>query len=201
MSRQSFPRVFTCVVVPLCLTPNRGIDVARPQMRPLASSDYHRGHLDVLSVLTVVGDPGEQAYRAQFAAQRGTPMTYYSVVIVDTASDRVVGVGSVFMERKFLRQLGTVGHIEDIAVDKSQQGKKLGLRIIQALSSISEAHGAYKTILNCSDFNVRACPFHTAPCPALLTGIFSLLREVRIPEEGNRDGASCAPLCLRIPSG
>ncbi|KAI0030906.1 acyl-CoA N-acyltransferase [Vararia minispora EC-137] len=126
-------------------------------MRPLASSDYHRGHLSVLSVLTLVVDPGEQAYRAQFAALRGTPLTYYTLVIVDKATDRIVGVGTVFMERKFLRALGTVGHIEDIAVDKSQQGKKLGLRIIQALTTISERHGAYKTILNCSDANV---PFY-----------------------------------------
>jgi len=59
------------------------------------------------------------------------------------------------MEKKFLRGLGTVGHIEDIAVDKTQQGKKLGLRIIQALTGISEDLGAYKTILNCSDHNIR----------------------------------------------
>lgn len=59
------------------------------------------------------------------------------------------------MEKKFLRNLGTVGHIEDIAVDKTQQGKKLGLRIIQTLTGISEGLGAYKTILNCSDHNIR----------------------------------------------
>ena len=65
------------------------------------------------------------------------------------------GDGTVFIERKFLRGLGAVGHIEDIAVDKSQQGKKLGLRIIQALTAISENSGCYKTILNCSDSNIR----------------------------------------------
>lgn len=59
------------------------------------------------------------------------------------------------MEKKFLRGLGTVGHIEDIVVDKNQQGKKLGLRVIQALTGISEGLGAYKTILNCSDHNIR----------------------------------------------
>ncbi|EEB90792.1 hypothetical protein MPER_10956, partial [Moniliophthora perniciosa FA553] len=44
-----------------------------------------------------------------------------------------------------------------IAVDKSQQGKKLGLRVIQALVGISERLGCYKTILNCSDANI---PFY-----------------------------------------
>ena len=80
---------------------------------------------------------------------------YFPIVIVSKADDRVVGTGTVFMEKKFLRGLSTVGHIEDIAVDKNQQGKKLGLRIIQALTGISEGLGAYKTILNCSDHNIR----------------------------------------------
>ncbi|TFY59054.1 hypothetical protein EVG20_g7929 [Dentipellis fragilis] len=49
-------------------------------------------------------------------------------------------VGTLFLERKF-----------------GMQGKKLGIRIIQALSGISESRGSYKTILNCSDANI---PFY-----------------------------------------
>jgi len=123
-------------------------------IRPLAATDYHRDHLAVLSVLTVVTDPGEAAWQAQFNAMRAAPHTYFPLVIVDKQSDKIVGVGNVFLERKFLRGLGSVGHIEDIAVDKNQQGKKLGLRIIQALTYISESSGCYKTILNCSDDNI-----------------------------------------------
>ncbi|KAH9950771.1 acyl-CoA N-acyltransferase [Amylocystis lapponica] len=126
-------------------------------LRPLASTDYKRGHLSVLSVLTVVTDPGEDAWVRQFAALRAAAHTYYSLVIVDKPSDRIVAVGTVFIERKFLRGLGSVGHIEDIAVDKTQQGRKLGLRVIQALTGISENSGCYKTILNCSDSNI---PFY-----------------------------------------
>ena len=86
---------------------------------------------------------------------RSLSKSYYSLVIVDKNTDKIVAVGTVFIERKFLRGLGSVGHIEDIAVDKSQQGKKLGLRVIQALTSISENSGCYKTILNCSESNMR----------------------------------------------
>ena len=117
----------------------------------------------MLSVLTVITDPGEDAWRAQFELQRACPRTYYSIVIVDKASDRIVAVGTLFLERKFLRGLGMVGHIEDIAVDKSQQGKKLGLRVIQALTGISENSGCYKTILNCSDSNVREYYWPSVP--------------------------------------
>jgi glucosamine-phosphate N-acetyltransferase len=141
------------------------------QIRPLAATDYKRGHLAVLSVLTVVTDPGEVAWRAQFNTMRSAPSTYYSLVILNKTSDQIVGVGTVVIERKFLRGLGTVGHIEDIAVDKNQQGKKLGLRIIQALTHISENVGCYKTILNCSDANVRE---YSQPSLRLHTNTFRI---------------------------
>lgn len=81
--------------------------------------------------------------------------TYYVINIVSRETDKVVGTGTVFIEKKFLRGLGSVGHIEDIAVSKDMQGKKLGLRVIQTLVAISEKVGCYKTILNCSDENIR----------------------------------------------
>jgi glucosamine-phosphate N-acetyltransferase len=134
------------------------------QMRPLASTDHTRGHLSVLTVLTSAPDPSESAYTTQFNTMKSTPNTYYTIVIVNKPTDTIVGVGCVFMERKFLRNLGLVGHIEDIAVDKKVQGAKLGLRIIQALTGISEAQGAYKTILNCSTENIRTLfDFFTSP--------------------------------------
>ena len=37
-----------------------------------------------------------------------------------------------------------VGHIEDIAVLKDQQGKRLGRRIIEALDYLAEKVGCYK---------------------------------------------------------
>jgi glucosamine-phosphate N-acetyltransferase len=133
----------------------------------LASDDYNRGHLEVLKVLSVVTDPGYQAYQAHFESMLpATPLTsskqqqtYYVISIVHKETDKVVATGTVFIERKFLRGFGSVGHIEDIAVSKDMQGKKLGLRVIQTLVAISEAVGCYKTILNCSDDNIRESRF------------------------------------------
>jgi glucosamine-phosphate N-acetyltransferase len=125
------------------------------QIRPLSSTDYDRGHLSVLSVLTETPDVGADAWASQFRALRDTPATYYIVVVVSRDTDRIVASGGIFIERKFLRGLGRVGHIEDIAVSREMQGKKLGLRIIEALTHISEGVGCYKTILNCSNKNIR----------------------------------------------
>ena len=52
-----------------------------------------------------------------------------------------------------IRNLGLVGHIEDIAVTRDQQGKKLGLRIIHAMDYIADGVGCYKAILDCSEAN------------------------------------------------
>jgi GNAT superfamily N-acetyltransferase len=72
----------------------------------------------------------------------------------------VVGTGALVVERKFIHNLGLVGHIEDIAVAKDQQGKKLGLRIIQALDYVAEKVGCYK---------VRAMDFTFATTMRMLT--------------------------------
>jgi len=126
-------------------------------MRPLSRTDLSRSHLAVLSVLTSTPELSEAQYVQAFNSLLSCPNTYFTLVIVSRDTDQVVGVGSVFLEQKFTRNLGRVGHIEDIAVDKSMQGRKLGLRIIQALTGISEKVGCYKTILNCSDANI---PFY-----------------------------------------
>ncbi|KAI9163630.1 glucosamine-phosphate n-acetyltransferase [Paramyrothecium foliicola] len=122
------------------------------QLRALRSTDYATGFLDCLRVLTTVGEFSEEQFREQYktmSAQGG----YYIIVIEDTnraGEAKIVGTGALIVERKFL---GAVGHIEDIAVAKDQQGKKLGLRLIQALDYVAEKVGCYKSILDCSEAN------------------------------------------------
>jgi glucosamine-phosphate N-acetyltransferase len=117
-------------------------------IRPLHRSDYQRGYLDVLRVLTTVGDITEAQWNSRYEWIRARSDEYYLLVVCD-GEDRIVGTGSLIVERKFIHSLGMVGHIEDIAVEKGQQGKKLGLRIIQALDYVAEKVGCYKVCLSC----------------------------------------------------
>ncbi|KAJ8115089.1 hypothetical protein ONZ43_g4746 [Nemania bipapillata] len=120
--------------------------------RPLRLGDYDAGFLDCLRVLTTVGEITKEAFDEQYKWMSSQD-TYYILVIEDTSTGKVVGTGNLLVERKFIHNLGLVGHIEDIAVAKDQQGKKLGLRLIQALDFIAEKVGCYKTILDCSEAN------------------------------------------------
>jgi len=121
-------------------------------LRALRKSDYAIGFLDVLRVLTTVGDISEEAWNERYDWMNGQGKGgYYLLVIEDQG--RIVGTGALLVERKFIHNLGLVGHIEDIAVAKDQQGKKLGLKLIQALDFVAEKVGCYKCILDCSEAN------------------------------------------------
>ena len=95
------------------------------QIRPLASTDYRRGHLDVLRVLTSAPDPGETAWVSQFHALRACANTYFLIVVVDKQTDRIVGAGGVFIERKFLRDLGLVGTLKTSLSIRRNKGRRL----------------------------------------------------------------------------
>jgi len=120
--------------------------------RPIKRSDYHNGFLDVLRVLTTVGEISEEAFNERYDWMRQRNDAYFLLCILD-GTEKIVGTGALIVERKFIHNLGLVGHIEDIAVAKDQQGKKLGLRIIQALDYVAEKVGCYKSILDCSEAN------------------------------------------------
>ncbi|CAO3613376.1 unnamed protein product [Cunninghamella echinulata] len=126
-------------------------------IRPLGSSDIKRGHLNVLSVLTEIGDHSAEDWLDQFYYMKKRNDTYFNIVIVDHTTDSIAAVGTLLIERKFVHHNGIVGHIEDIAVANNQQGKKLGLRMIEALQYIGLKKNCYKIILDCSIKNV---PFY-----------------------------------------
>lgn len=107
-----------------------------------------------MQVLTSTPDPGKEAYQEAFKRmQNASPSSYFILSIIDKSKDQILAIGSVFLEYKFIRNLGICGHIEDIAVDANAQGKGLGKKLILALTELSESLGSYKVILDCSEEN------------------------------------------------
>lgn len=98
-----------------------------------------------------VGSVTEEMWAERCEWLRSMRASYFVLVItapsVDGAYDRVVATGTVFFEHKFLHGLGIVGHVEDIAVARDQKGKKMGLRILEALIHVAGERGCYKVSL------------------------------------------------------
>ncbi len=73
-------------------------------IRPLQRSDYHAGFLDVLRVLTTVGDINEEQWTQQYEWMRNRNQDgdgrgeYFILIIWD--GQRVVGTGTLLVERK-----------------------------------------------------------------------------------------------------
>lgn len=124
-------------------------------LRPLQIGDYHKGYLECLSHLTkmspVTYDQFVERYQFMYAHRH----IYYPLVIECTSTQRIVGCGTFFLEHKFIRGLGKVGHFEDVVTHKDYRGLQLGVVIMNALKSLGKSLGCYKSILDCSPHNVK----------------------------------------------
>lgn len=70
-------------------------------VRALARDDYHRGFFQCLEALTWTGDITEAQYLERFDWQKKYGQGwYYCVVIVEDATDRIIGTGVVVVGRK-----------------------------------------------------------------------------------------------------
>jgi glucosamine-phosphate N-acetyltransferase len=69
-------------------------------------------------------------------------------VIEDVPKKRIVGAGTIFVERKFVHHNGLVGHIEDIVTHQDYRGHNLGRLVIETLKYIGEKRGCYKSVFS-----------------------------------------------------
>jgi len=124
--------------------------------RPLQKDDYDRGICDLLGQLSI-SNFTKQQFEERFAEMEAQKNVYYVVVCEDTKRNKLAAVGTLFVEKKFLRSGGSCGHVEDIVVDSTYRGKNLGLKLIEQLKYVGNKLGCYKIILDCSEKNV---PFY-----------------------------------------
>ena len=70
--------------------------------------------------------------------------------------NKIVGTGSLLIEKKIYHNFRNVSHIEDIVIDSNYRGKKYGKELINNLIDISyNDFNCYKVILNCSNKNIK----------------------------------------------
>lgn len=123
------------------------------EIRRVKASDYNNNYLETLKALTVVGDVTEAEFADTVAIWDSQPQQYHNMVIIDDQG-KVAAAGNIVIEQKMIHHCGRVGHIEDIAVHESQQGKQLGKALILLLLDIAKRENCYKVILDCDPKNV-----------------------------------------------
>lgn len=123
------------------------------EIRALEASDFDLGYLSVLSQLTTVGQVTPTSFQQRLDEIRKNP-DYYLVVAVENKC-KVVGAASLLVEHKFIHECGSIGHIEDVVVDKGHRGSGLGQRLLETLKAEAQKRKCYKIILDCDERNVK----------------------------------------------
>ncbi|KAI5190223.1 glucosamine-phosphate N-acetyltransferase [Nematocida minor] len=123
-------------------------------IRKLRKKDINENYFSLLSTLTTAPYPGAAEAEKMYRFLRNNRQTY-SIFVVVSAEDEVIGTGTLLTERKFIRDLGTVGHIEDIVISKEYQGHGLGMQLIRYLTEKAKEKECYKVILACSEENQK----------------------------------------------
>lgn len=118
--------------------------------RSLRKSDFNKGYISLLSQLTKTGDVTKERFDRQFDAMKQTPGVHYVMVIEDTMLSKVIGSGTLVVERKFTHNTALRGRVEDIVVDSNYRGKHLGALVVETATVLSKMFGCYKTSLDCS---------------------------------------------------
>lgn len=120
------------------------------QVRKLEISDKSKGFIELLKQLSVCGSVSDKEFEDRFQEISSYGDDHLICVIEDDDSGKIIATGSVFIEKKFLRNCGKVGHIEDVVVDSGAQGMQLGKKIVGFLTEHAHSMGCYKVILDCS---------------------------------------------------
>ncbi|VFQ84152.1 unnamed protein product [Cuscuta campestris] len=123
------------------------------RVRKLEMGDKGKGFIELLRQLTVCGAVSDEEYKERFEELAKYGDDHVICVIEDMVSGKIVSTGSVFVERKFIRNCGKVGHIEDVVVDSGARGMQLGKRVVEFLTDHARSLGCYKVILDCSEEN------------------------------------------------
>ena len=81
--------------------------------RRLESTDFHKGFLELLAQLTTVGSQSQAEFDARLAEIDANAARHAVMVIEDVTRARVIACATLYIEPKFVRSCGTIGHIED----------------------------------------------------------------------------------------
>ncbi len=118
------------------------------KIRELKKEDLWNGFLTSLDSLRQASNIKKETALKIFDKINQNPDHIIAVAELD---GKIVGSATLLLESKFIHDGGVVGHIEDVVVNKSHQGQKIGEKIIKFLLEQAENKGCYKTILDCVD--------------------------------------------------
>lgn len=122
-------------------------------IRKLQKEDYHNNYLDLLRHLSII-NPDNISY-TDFCKWIDSLKSDIFVIVDTLNNNKLVGSGTVIIEPKFIHDLSSVGHIEDIVIAPDYRDRGLGKLLINNLVENAKKLNCYKVILNCDPSNIK----------------------------------------------
>lgn len=77
--------------------------------RFLQKDDFDKGYMPLLAQLTVIGTVTKEDFEKRYDEIFPGYANFHKIVVIeDKSTNKVIGTGTIFMEKKFIRQCGTV---------------------------------------------------------------------------------------------
>ena len=120
------------------------------RFRKLRKDDYH-DFFFLINQLRKTNITKEQFEETLINIQSSKIMEIWVVEKYDTTSGAtsLIGTGTIIYEPKFIRNCGTVAHIEDVVVCATKRSCGTGKQLINFLIDKAHEKYCYKVILNC----------------------------------------------------
>ena len=122
-------------------------------IRNIKKDDYTKKYLYLLKQLTSI-DPEKISNDDFNNLVDKLNNDHIIIVIEDITTATIIASATLFVEYKFIHNMGKVGHIEDVVVDKEYRGHGFGILMIDNLINLAKERKCYKVILDCSESNV-----------------------------------------------
>ncbi|KAL2713543.1 putative glucosamine 6-phosphate N-acetyltransferase [Vespula squamosa] len=119
-------------------------------LRPLRSTDYDKGFLELLAQLTEVGKINKEQFLNKFQSMKNAGI-YYIIVIEDIHSTKVIGSATLISEQKFIHNCALRGRLEDVVINNNYRGKHLGKLLVNVILQLARYLHCYKISLDCRD--------------------------------------------------
>jgi glucosamine-phosphate N-acetyltransferase len=133
------------------------------KIRNVEVDDYYKNHLSLYCQLTSI-DPTKISYEnyRNFILS----LNDHHMIFVIEQDNCIIGSITLLIENKLIHNMGKVGHIEDVVVEREKRYHGIGKALVQYAMLYAKKIGCYKTILDC---NQNICVFYEK-CGLKLSG-------------------------------
>jgi glucosamine-phosphate N-acetyltransferase len=115
--------------------------------RKLTINDYQ-------SFLLLIKDFRATSFTKEMFIENLNKIMHSSDIYIVEYQNQLIATGTIIYETKFIFNICTLAHIEDICVKIEYRNQSLGKYIVNKLVDIAKENKCYKVTLDCADTNI-----------------------------------------------